>query len=419
MHTFENWRRNECIEDLETAYNKFEGADDLPVGWNRREVFAFCRDYQEWKAKEGLTDFTDMLEGAFRQRLAPEGVKAIVLDEAQDLSILQWRVVALWEELADREYIAGDDDQAIFQWGGAHPELFLNKECSEQKVLSQTYRFGRAIHGYSQRIIRRNHVRQDKEYYPRDEEGSVKEVDLSARLMAELESEGTVFVLVRNVYMLQDVMRMLRDGIIPWSNMRGGNSHTRKQARAIKAGMALEEGKACFRDLTPLLEYIPVRGRDYLTKGIKKWVGDRSKEDPDEIVPLAYLSEHWFQPALTSLFQRGDLAFTEAMTKEINADTKYFLKKLVQTRGYRGLDATPNITLCTGHGIKGMEADNVIIVKDMSGRTYDGYQRDHKRYEEENRLAYVEVTRARKGVYITNLGSTRAYDFPDTKEVRW
>jgi superfamily I DNA/RNA helicase len=76
-----------------------------------------------------------------------------------------------------RLIIAGDDDQAIFQWAGADIDHFisLKDEVDEIKVLEQSYRIpGGPIHELSQRIIANVSNRYDKVYKPRDETGVLK-----------------------------------------------------------------------------------------------------------------------------------------------------------------------------------------------------------------------------------------------------
>ena len=99
------------------------------------------------------------------------------IDEAQDLSSLQWDMVrSMWRD-TDKTYIAGDDDQAIFKWAGADVDHFisLRKEVDSIKVLEQSFRIpGGPIHELSQRIINKVQNRFNKEYKPRSEQGILK-----------------------------------------------------------------------------------------------------------------------------------------------------------------------------------------------------------------------------------------------------
>ena len=59
------------------------------------------------------------------------------VDEAQDLSPLQWAVVRKLAERAKRIYVAGDDDQAIYKWAGADVDYLIenSKKCSRFKTI--------------------------------------------------------------------------------------------------------------------------------------------------------------------------------------------------------------------------------------------------------------------------------------------
>ena len=128
-----------------------------------------------------------MLEQFIEQDISPT-FDVLFIDEAQDLSPLQWRMVrTLWKK-ADKTYIAGDDDQAIFRWAGADVDTFiaLKEEVDYVDTLSQSYRIpGGPIHELSQSIIRNVSNRYDKEYMPRQEQGDlthysdVTQVDMS------------------------------------------------------------------------------------------------------------------------------------------------------------------------------------------------------------------------------------------------
>ena len=99
------------------------------------------------------------------------------IDEAQDLSLIQWEMVrSMWDN-AEKTYIAGDDDQAIFKWAGADVDHFiaLKEEVNNIKVLDQSYRIpGGPIHELSQKIINKVQNRFDKDYKPRTEHGILR-----------------------------------------------------------------------------------------------------------------------------------------------------------------------------------------------------------------------------------------------------
>jgi superfamily I DNA/RNA helicase len=76
------------------------------------------------KFKEGFfMDFTDMVENFLINDHSFE-TDYFIVDEAQDLTPLQWDFVYLMAAKAKKVYIAGDDDQAIHEWNGASVEEF-------------------------------------------------------------------------------------------------------------------------------------------------------------------------------------------------------------------------------------------------------------------------------------------------------
>ena len=90
----------------------------------RDTLFLLNQELNRFKKEKGMIDYDDMLENFIEQDVSPS-FDVLFIDEAQDLSPLQWRMVrALWSK-ADNTYIAGDDDQAIFKWAGADVDSFI------------------------------------------------------------------------------------------------------------------------------------------------------------------------------------------------------------------------------------------------------------------------------------------------------
>ena len=83
--------------------------------------------YANYKSTFGLMDFTDLIIRFANEadHLMPP-LKICFLDEAQDLSPLQWDIAHKLDEKSERMYVAGDDDQAIYRWAGADVNHFIN-----------------------------------------------------------------------------------------------------------------------------------------------------------------------------------------------------------------------------------------------------------------------------------------------------
>jgi DNA helicase II / ATP-dependent DNA helicase PcrA len=169
--------------DLMECYDSRSNLLDI----ERDTLFLLDQELKRFKKEKGLKDFTDLLDDFVEQDLAPK-FKVLFIDEAQDLSHLQWEMVrSIWKK-AEKTYIAGDDDQAIFRWAGADVDHFiaLREEVDEIKTLNQSYRIpGGPIHELSQKIISRVKNRYEKDYKPRQETGllrfytDITQVDMS------------------------------------------------------------------------------------------------------------------------------------------------------------------------------------------------------------------------------------------------
>ena len=115
--------------------------------------FIYWAGTKKFKQQKGLKDFTDLIE-EFIEKKIKSTFKVLFIDEAQDLSKIQWEMVRqIWQDV-EKTYIAGDDDQAIFKWAGADVDHFisLKKEVDKIETLDQSYRIpGGPIHELSQK----------------------------------------------------------------------------------------------------------------------------------------------------------------------------------------------------------------------------------------------------------------------------
>ena len=108
-------------------------------------------EYEQFKLQRGYVDYEDMLKWiAEKSELLPE-CEALIVDEAQDLSPLQWRIVSSFD--TNVFIAAGDELQAIFSFQGAEPSLFRNFPANT-KILKKTFRIPEEIWKFAGKIIR-------------------------------------------------------------------------------------------------------------------------------------------------------------------------------------------------------------------------------------------------------------------------
>lgn len=323
--------------------------------------------YANWKTSEGIIDYTDLLLKYLEMGDMLEGVEVLFVDEAQDLSKLQWSVIAKLESGVQRRYLAGDDDQAIFAWAGADPDAFNAEPADETLVLPKSVRLPQLVHAASQGIIQRVRGRYNKEFAHRDEVGQIIR---GTKLREEYLTGDKVFLLYRNHYRGQALVKTLQLLGIPYMG------------------------------LSPL--------------------DDREVRLSIEALELARKSADLTKEHLVALARFGNPAWVQLSTGLLNAksvpsslvfhkptdgvDLQHVLSKLPNikylARAYakHGVQAllAPKVHVMSIHRSKGQEADTVLLDFEMSRRTYETmYGQLGKSPDEEHRVFYVGMTRAR------------------------
>ena len=130
-------------------------------------------DLKSYKEQTGMIEFSDMIT-QFVEEDKHLALDAVFLDEAQDLSPLQWDMFFHIEKQCERSYIAGDDDQTIYGFQGADPNIFINlKGTFDNQIYS--HRVPKKIHAKALDILKQINKRLNKPWEARDEEGIYKE----------------------------------------------------------------------------------------------------------------------------------------------------------------------------------------------------------------------------------------------------
>lgn len=325
---------------IKTTWEKYSG-DDLDFF----EVYRVHVGLALYKQQFAIMDYTDLLE-----RFLSEDFKVdfdlLLIDEAQDLSSLQWRVV---EKIANRAkvvYVAGDDDQAIFRWAGADIEHFIKLE-GHVTVLNHSYRLPKEVHDYAKGILANISIRRPKLFNPAAHSGSVSTIND----LEELDfSSGTWLVLARSAYSLLPYISFARSvGLFYSFKERGPNaSH---YCRAIQI-------------YTKLQKALNIEDKEY--KILEQFITGQVD-----------IKKPWY----------------EALDK-LGAEQRLWFRALEDAG--ENLNQ-PRIQFSTIHGAKGAEADNVVICPDVSYKAFNEMQENP---DDEARVFYVGVTRAKKNLYI-------------------
>ncbi len=371
MLEFDHDRRSR-LETMHEAYGQWP--EPLPYV----EVQRFGEAYTLFRQDEGLLDFTDLLERVNE----PLDVDVVFVDEAQDLSKLQWRALHIIAAKAKKMIIAGDDDQAIFTWAGADPTALIEHE-GEVHVLDQSYRLPRTIYDIAVEITKRIPNRQEKTWAPRDEEGEVTwEPSLDSALMG-IPDDGDVFILYRSHYQMRQVEKVLREKGTPYSTI-WGHARGMHWAQAI---IAWERLRARKKEVTSSQALEAFKAHKYKNTEV---IRQLERMDNDVVVTFGGLGVDLEQAP-----------WFKALDKMNYFDVMY-IKSLLQYHGAMALTDEPRIRLSTMHSAKGGEADHVVLFTEMSQRCF-ALLDSHPGAEE--RVFYVGATRARNSLAIVGSGN--------------
>lgn len=138
----------------------------------------FCTSYDAFKEKSFKIDFSDMLT-LYEQHLVsnPREIKVLIIDEAQDLSMAQWRVVRRLVPGAEIVVFAGDPDQAIYEWSGARSQGMMEASAdfdAKVEVLPRTFRLPSVIRDFSLDIASMLSETYDKDFEAKKQGGEVE-----------------------------------------------------------------------------------------------------------------------------------------------------------------------------------------------------------------------------------------------------
>lgn len=344
----------------------------------------------KYKQTYKLYDFTDMLRvfANTGETCCPR-FAVTFLDEAQDLSPLQWDIAHMLDRQSEKMYCAGDDDQAIYRWAGADVEHFINLEGGSE-TLSQSYRVPEKPWEVAQNVARRINHRFPKTYSPRKNKGFVTRVSM----LQELDlSEGSWLILAQAAYLLQNVSYDLKAMGLLFS-FRGHRSVSERMSEAINGWEQLRKDKDVSGKAVKSI-YSYMSSKDRIKRGFKKLGG----LEEDEMFSFDVLVKDY------GLLATKDMIWHEAMDKMPETDRAYIIAML--RRGEK-FNAPPRITVSTIHGSKGGEADNVVLFTDLSPAADESMRLDP---DDMHRTFYVAVTRTKQNLFIVEPEDiSRSYD---------
>lgn len=317
--------------------------------------------YELFKRERGVIDFDDLLSN-YLSRGVTLPVKVAIIDEAQDLTPLQWAVCSKMFKDAEKVYIAGDDDQAIFEWSGADVGRFLaeRKTASKIETLGKSFRMRRKIKDFAGGIAAKISVREDKSFAPVSEGGNIF---FHNRLEdVNFNSEQSYFCLSRNRTFLKNYSDYFTGTGLPFTRYK----KSMMPSSTLKHKIALYES---------------------LRKSAKETGTTLIKREKLESTGLFASLKAGFD-IRQEWFESFNLPPEESM----------YIRKLLKNKA--DFEAEPKIHVNTIHGVKGAEADNVVLLTDATAAVCRAYSKSRETLDSELRVLYVGCTRAKQNLHI-------------------
>ena len=371
--------------------------------------------YEEAKSERGVIDFEDVLLLTIGILLDREDVAAqvrgqykhFVVDEYQDVSPLQQRLLDLWLGRRRQLCVVGDVSQTIYSFTGATPAFLTGfttrYEGARTVRLSRDYRSTPQVVSLANRVLSRSRrgggglhlpagavelVAQRPsgpavrfETYDDDiaeAEGSVAQV---RRLQAAGVPLSEIAILYRTNSQSEVFEQALAGAQIGYL-VRGGERFFEreevKRAMAVVLGAARTETASLTGDLS-------LDARTVLSR--EGW----SEEPP---APRGAVRERW--DALNAL-----VALADEMAQTRGADLDAFHTELRERADAQNAPTVEGVTLSSLHAAKGLEWDAVILAGACEGLLPISLAEGQAAIEEERRLLYVGVTRAREHLIIS------------------
>jgi superfamily I DNA/RNA helicase len=317
----------------------------------RFKLEAIAVEIADYKKVNGLIDFTDMLDKFLDKGNVKDKFDVIFIDEAQDLSLIQWKMISKIEEDNQCDvWVAGDDDQAIFGWAGADVDSFIDWKA-EEIPLQQSKRVPSEIQIKALKIIDRvQDNRLSKDYFSKKETG---EILVRFKLSAIDMTKGDWLILARTNPLLKPIPRFLKSQGLFFETAQGNSL-----------------GKTLFED-------------------VGYWNQMRKGEKVPEIQE---------QRVLERMSKRDNTLEWYDAFDQVVPSTKDYLRSMLANG--EDLSKKPRIKVSTIHGAKGGEATNVVLFLNQTINTMKAAKKSVTKQDEEYRVWYVAVTRTMQKLYL-------------------
>jgi DNA helicase-2/ATP-dependent DNA helicase PcrA len=413
------WAKSSLVEPGEYVVAAAKATRDTPHEAAKvADVFAA---YEQIKRGNGVIDFEDLLRAAVwgieEHPDVGDQVRAqyrhFVVDEYQDVNPLQQRLLDAWLGGRDDLTVVGDASQTIYSFTGATSAYLIDFPRQRPGAvvvrLVRDYRSTPQVVGLANAVIgqaRGSAARLRLELVGQRPAGAEPDLRIFADEPAEaaavaarcrqLIAAGTpareIAVLFRTNAQSEAYEKALAEAEVPYVVQGAERFFERPEVR--QAVLALRSATRSTPGETPLVPAVveALTAVGWSPAGAPP--GGAARERWEALAALVQLAEEF--AAEPRMLPIGDAA-----TVERAASLADFCAELARRAAQQHVPTLEGVTLASLHSAKGLEWDAVFLVGLSDGTLPTGYARSAEQIEEERRLLYVGVTRAREWLWLS------------------
>jgi DNA helicase-2/ATP-dependent DNA helicase PcrA len=419
------WAKSSLVEPGEYAVAAAKARREPPM--EAAKVAEIFGAYESLKRAQGVIDFEDMLRAAVwgieEHADVAEQIRSqyrhFVVDEYQDVNPLQQRLLDAWLGGRDDLTVVGDASQTIYSFTGATSAYLIDFPRQRRSAvvirLVRDYRSTPQVVGLANAVIRQARGGEAKlrlELVGQRPPGAEPELKIFpdemseaaavARRCRELIGAGTpaseIAVLFRTNAQSEFYEKALAEAEVPYVVRGAERFFERPEVR--QAMIALRSAVRSTPGETPLVQAVveALSATGWARDTVP--AGGAQREQWEALAALVTLAEEYARAP--ELLPIGEAA---AVQRDISLSA--FCAELGRRAEQQHAPTVEGVTLSSLHSAKGLEWDAVFLVGLADGTLPTMYAKTAEQVEEERRLLYVGVTRARQWLWLS-YGQTRS-----------
>jgi DNA helicase-2/ATP-dependent DNA helicase PcrA len=439
--------------------NSSSVAPDATVRYLRLQLKQFALDYDD------LLYFTLYILSHFKDARTywTEKLNYVMVDEVQDCTGDDWKLLHAVTEHHGNLFVVGDPDQAIYEWRGANPKIFVDFKAHTDIILNENYRSTPDILDVANHIIDHNRNRVKKELFTRrlnerqvvhlHSKSEREEAAAIASRIAEGVKEGMGYgdfaILYRSSFLSRSLEQALLKEHIPYSVWGGVRFFERKEIKDVVSYLRLiatdaddisfrriinlparKFGESSLKALTRLAE----EENSPLMETLRRHIDEKpfNKSSLRNFIDLIDAARHrvvlmsvseltdWVmkESGLVDLYRNDEeeerleniaelinsmKEFEAGRIDEGDADLISYLQEIALYTNADRTNDSERVRMMTIHQSKGLEFPEIFVVGLTEG-IFPNHRSIRERRqdgeEEERRLMYVAVTRAEKMLWL-------------------